>query len=54
MARAGIQEPEDRYLVRLLGRVNYQLQITPGRRELLDARALLLAQRTGRPDHSNT
>ena len=54
MARAGIQEPEDRYLAMLLGRVNYQLQITPGRRELLDARAWLLAQRAGGPDHSNT
>ena len=54
MARAGIQEPEDRYLARLLGRVNYQLQITPGRRELLDARAWLLAQRAGGPDHPNT
>lgn len=34
MARAGIDGPEDRYLAQLLGRVNYQLQITPGRREL--------------------
>ena len=29
MARAGIDGPEDRYLAQLLGRVNYQLQITP-------------------------
>ena len=53
MARTGVREPEDRYLARLLGRVNYQLQITPGRRELLDARAWLLSQRAGeeRRDH---
>ena len=42
MARAGIDGPEDRYLAQLLGRVNYQLQITPGRRELQEARDWLI------------
>ena len=42
MARLGIPKPEGRYLTRLLGRVNYVLQVTPGKREFQQARAWLL------------
>ena len=33
MAHLGIKESEAHYLARLLGRVNYVLQITPGKKE---------------------
>lgn len=42
MARLGIPEPEGRYLTRLLGRVNYVLQVTPEKREFQQARTWLL------------
>lgn len=42
MARLGISEPEAHYLMRLLGRVNYVLQITPDKQEFQQARAWLM------------
>ena len=44
MARCGIQGPASGYLRRLLGRVNYGLQILPGKKELLEARAWLMKE----------
>ena len=44
MAHLGIKESEAHYLARLLGRVNYVLQITPGKKEWAQARAWLLEQ----------
>ena len=41
MARLGISESEAHYLMRLLGRVNYVLQITPDKGEFQQARAWL-------------
>ena len=41
MARLGISEPEAHYLMRLLGRVNYVLQVTPDKGEFQQARAWL-------------
>ena len=42
MARLGISEPEEHYLMRLLGKVNYVLQITPDKGEFRQARAWLM------------
>lgn len=42
MARLGISEPEEHYLMRLLGKVNYVLQVTPNKREFRQARAWLM------------
>lgn len=42
MARLGILEPEAHYLTRLLGKVNYVLQVTPEKRDFQQARAWLL------------
>ena len=44
MARCGIQGPASGYLRRLLGRVNYGLQILPGKKELLEARDWLMKE----------
>ena len=44
MARLGIPGTEEQYLHRLLGRVNYVLQITPEKPEFLQARDWLLQQ----------
>ncbi len=41
MARLGISESEAHYLMRLLGRVNYVLQVTPDKGEFQQARAWL-------------
>lgn len=41
MARLGISEAEAHYLMRLLGRVNYVLQVTPDKGEFQQARAWL-------------
>lgn len=43
MARQGLTCSEDAYLARLLGQVNYALQISPGRSDLEQARAWLRA-----------
>lgn len=42
MARLGIWEPESHYLMRLLGKVNYVLQVTPEKQEFQQARAWIL------------
>ena len=42
MARLGISEPEEHYLMRLMGKVNYVLQVTPDKGEFRQARAWLM------------
>ena len=43
MARLGLAGTEKQYLMQLLGRVNYALQIRPGKAELVQARSWLLS-----------
>ena len=42
MARLGISEAEEHYLMRLMGKVNYVLQVTPDKGEFRQARAWLM------------
>lgn len=42
MAHLGLAETESRYLARLLGKVNYVLQISPGEKGMPEARAWIL------------
>lgn len=42
MACLGISDPEEHYLMRLLGKVNYVLQVTPDKGEFRQARAWLM------------